>query len=62
MKPVSLIAAAFLGVISLAHLPRLALGLEVQIGRTQVPLWMSGVAFLFCGILAALLYREGRQH
>jgi len=60
MKPASLLATAFLGVVSLAHLLRLILGLDVQIGRTMIPAWMSLVAFLFCGILAVLLYRECR--
>jgi hypothetical protein len=60
MKPASLIATAFLGVVSLAHLLRLVLGLDVQIGRALIPAWMSLAAFLFCGTLAVLLYRECR--
>ncbi|WP_257306681.1 hypothetical protein [Geothrix campi] len=61
MKPASLLSTAFLGIVSLSHLLRVILGLEVQVGRALVPSWMSLVAFLFCGILAVLLYREQRR-
>ena len=58
MKLGSFLATAFLGIVSLAHLLRVVLRLNVQIASFQVPQWMSGVAFLFCGALAILLYRE----
>lgn len=61
MRPASFVATVFLGIIALAHLVRAVLGLGVRIGRAQIPLWMSVVAFLFCGGLAMLLYRENRN-
>jgi len=60
MKPASFLATAFLGVVSLAHLFRVVLGLEILIGPFHVPQWMSLLAFLFCGALSVLLYRECR--
>ncbi|WP_243286983.1 MULTISPECIES: hypothetical protein [Geothrix] len=60
MKPASFLATAFLGIVALAHLVRVILGLEVQIGRALIPSWMSLAAFLFCGALATMLYRESR--
>ncbi len=60
MKPGSILATAFLGVVSLAHLGRVVLRLDILVGRFQVPQWMSLAAFLFCGALSVLLYRECR--
>jgi hypothetical protein len=61
MKPASLVATLFLAVIALGHLLRILFQVELTIGRTSVPLWMSGAAFLFTGGLAILLWREGRK-
>jgi len=60
MKPASFLATVFLAVVALAHLARLLLRLDVQIGRYPVPPWMSVAAFLFCGVLALLLCQENR--
>lgn len=61
MKAVSFLAAAFLGIVSLAHLIRVVFHLDVQIGGFHVPQWMSLLAFVFCGALSILLYRECRE-
>ena len=61
MQPASPLTTAFLGTISLAQCLRVVLGLEIQIGRTLIPPWMSLVASLFCGVLAVGLYRETRR-
>ncbi|HJV47829.1 MAG TPA: hypothetical protein VJ549_01010 [Geothrix sp.] len=61
MKAGSFLATVFLGVIAMAHLIRVLLHLNVQIGSFPVPLWMSLVAFLFCGALAITLYRESTR-
>lgn len=60
MRPASLIAVLFLAAVALAHLARLLGRIEVLIGGMAVPLWMSGAAFLFCGLLALALIREVR--
>ncbi|HEX9081006.1 MAG TPA: hypothetical protein VF768_01945 [Holophagaceae bacterium] len=60
MRPASLTAVLFLAIVALAHLIRLLGRVEVVIGGQAVPLWMSGAAFLFCGLLALALAREGR--
>ncbi|HEY3399723.1 MAG TPA: hypothetical protein VGK03_03750 [Geothrix sp.] len=61
MKAGSFIATAFLGIVALSHLIRVLLHLKVQIADVLVPPWMSLVAFLFCGTLSVLLYRECRR-
>jgi len=60
VKSGSLLATAFLGIVSLAHVLRVIFRLDVQIGNFHVPQWMSLLAFLFCGALSILLYRECR--
>jgi hypothetical protein len=60
MKAGSITATAFLGLVSLGHAVRVILHLDLQIGAFQVPQWMSLLAFLFCGALAILLYKECR--
>ncbi len=61
MKPVALIATVFLGLVALAHLLRLVIGVEVTAGGVTIPLWLSAVACVFTGGLAVLLWREGRR-
>ncbi len=61
MKPTALIATVFLGLVALAHLLRLVLGVEVIAGGVTIPLWLSAVACVFTGGLAVLLWREGRR-
>ena len=61
MRSGSFLATVLLGVVSLAHLARLILRLNVEIGSYQVPQWMSLVAFLLCGGLAVALHLESRR-
>ena len=61
MKLGTFLATAFLGVVSIAHLYRVILRLEVHVGSVAIPQWMSVVAFLFTGALAVLLFRESRN-
>lgn len=60
MKPVTTLVAFILGIISLAHLGRILFGVEAVIGGIVVPQWVSAAGFLFSGILAVALWREGR--
>lgn len=60
MKLGSSLATVFLGIVSLAHLVRVVFRLNVQISSFNVPQSMSLAAFLFCGALSILLYKECR--
>lgn len=60
MKSASCIATVFLGIVALAHLFRVVFHVNIQVGSFIVPQWMSLAAFLFCGVLAILVFRESR--
>jgi hypothetical protein len=55
------LAAALFALIALAHVYRLATGCEVTVNGTIVPLWLSGVGLVVAGLLAVMLWREGRR-
>ncbi|MBL7994621.1 hypothetical protein JNM05_04545 [bacterium] len=57
-KPASLISVIFIALVALGHLLRLFLNLDIVLGGIPVPMWASGVAAVFCGILAIGLLRE----
>jgi hypothetical protein len=61
VKPVTLIAVAFLALVALAHVLRILLHVAVVAGGVTVPMWLSGPAALFTGALAVLLWRERRR-
>jgi len=61
MKPAALVAVIFLALVALGHLVRVALRLQVTVGGTDVPMWMSVVACIFTGGLAIMLWRERRR-
>jgi hypothetical protein len=61
MRPVTMLVAGILGVISVAHLARIIFGIEAVIGGVVIPQWMSAVGFLAAGALAVALWREGRR-
>jgi hypothetical protein len=61
MKFASSVAMLFFAVIAVAHLLRVLFQVEVTAGGRIVPVWMSFVAFLFCGALAILLWLEHRR-
>ena len=61
MTPVARLATSFLALVTLAHLLRLALQIEVVAGGVRVPLWASAVACVVTGGLAFLLWRESRR-
>jgi hypothetical protein len=46
---------------SAVHLGRIVLRVEVTAFGTGVPIWMSSVACVVTGVLAILLWREGRR-
>ena len=61
MRPASLIAGIFLGVIALAHVARLARGLELSVAGRAVPPWASFPAAALTGALSILVLRERRR-
>ena len=60
MRPAALVAVIFLALVSLIHLLRLFLQVEVTVGSTVVPMWASLFAFGGPGALAIWLAREQR--
>ena len=61
MKPFTMLAVVFLALIALLQLTRFLLGWEVTIHGFVVPVWVSGIAFVIAGGLAAMLWRESRR-
>jgi hypothetical protein len=61
MKPVTMITVLFLAMVAAAHLLRLLLGVEVTVGGTLVPLWVSVIACVVPAGLAVGLWRESRK-
>jgi protein-S-isoprenylcysteine O-methyltransferase Ste14 len=57
-KPVTLIVIILLSMVAIAHLARLAFGVEVLIRGWVVPQWVSVPGFLIFAVLAVLLWRE----
>jgi len=47
--------------VAVAHLLRLLLGVEVTVGGTLVPLWVSVIACVVPAGLAVGLWRESRK-
>ncbi len=61
MKPFTTLAVALLALIALLQLARFLLGWEVTINGLVIPVWLSGIAFVIAGGLAAMLWRESRR-
>jgi hypothetical protein len=61
MKPFTTLAAAFFGLIALAHLYRLVKGFEVVVGGTVIPQWPSAVGLIIGAGMAVMLWREARR-
>jgi hypothetical protein len=61
MKPFATLAVAFLALIALAQATRFLLGWEVTIHGFVVPVWLSGIAFVIAGGIAAMLWRESHR-
>ena len=60
MKPFTTLAVAFLVLLALLQATRFLLGWEVTIHGFVVPVWVSGIAFIVAGGLAAMLWWESR--
>ena len=59
MKAGTLIAAIVFVLIALAHVLRLAFGVHVTVGTTEIPVWVSAAGIVVALALAFMLFREG---
>jgi len=60
MKPAALLSSAFLALIAIAHLLRLALATTITVGGAAIPVWLSVPAVVGPGALAIWLWKEQR--
>ena len=60
MKLATMLAVIVLGAVSIGHLLRLLLAVEVTVGGAKIPMWMSVLGFVFAGALASALWLENR--
>ena len=56
-KCASLVSGIVLALIAVLHIVRAALGWEMMVNGTAIPMWASIVAALICGFLAFSLLR-----
>jgi len=61
MKTSVIVTLIFLTLVSIVHLVRFVLQVSITVDKFVVPMWMSLVAFLALGALAAWLWREARR-
>jgi len=61
MKPVTTIVLILLIAISIAHLLRLILQVNVVANGVNIPVWLSILGCIIPAILAFMLYREHRK-
>jgi hypothetical protein len=60
MKPGGFLAILLLALVALAHVVRLAIGVEVAVNGVAVPVWVSAVGAAVPTFIAGLLWRETR--
>lgn len=54
------VSAAFFTVVAVAHLLRIVFAVPIDIGGVAIPSWVSGLAVVVPGILAAWGFRLAR--
>jgi hypothetical protein len=60
MKPFTAATLVILALVAIVHVLRLLLGWSVTINGTDIPMWVSAVAFVITAGLAVGLWRETR--
>lgn len=60
-RPFTLVAAIIFLVMAGGHLYRLAVGFDVTVGGTALPLFVSWVGLAVTALLAVMLFREARS-
>jgi hypothetical protein len=58
MKPATALAAVLLLLVAIAHALRLLFAVQVTVGTTTIPMWVSGLGTLVPAVLAIGLWRE----
>ena len=58
MKLGSTLAMILLAIVSIGHLARVVLGVELVAGGTEIPMWVSYMGVLIPGAIVFLLWRE----
>jgi hypothetical protein len=61
MKPIATITIILLTIVAASHALRLVFGVEMTVGSTDIPMWVSVVGAVVPGTLAVLLWKEGRS-
>jgi membrane protein implicated in regulation of membrane protease activity len=61
MKPVTTIVVIFLIAISVAHLLRLILQVDIVANGMNIPIWLSILGFIVPAAMALMLWRENRK-
>jgi len=61
MKSGSLIAFVLLLLVFVGHLARLVFNIELVIGTTVMPMWLSVIALVVTGVAVLLLWRESHS-
>jgi len=60
MKPFTTLAVVILSLISVVQMTHFVLGWEVTVNGLDIPVWVSGLAFVVAAFIAAMLWRESR--
>lgn len=60
MPPFTFLAVLVLALVSVFQLARFVLGWPVSINGVDIPVWVSGAAAVFAGLLALMVARESR--
>jgi hypothetical protein len=60
MKPFALAAAIIFALMAIVHILRIIFGWSIAINGTDIPMWVSVVAFLVMAGLAFGLWRESQ--
>jgi membrane protein CcdC involved in cytochrome C biogenesis len=61
MKPVTTIVVILLSTISIAHLLRVILQVNVVANEVTIPIWLSIFGCIVPAVLAFMLWRENRK-
>jgi len=60
-RPFTFIAAILFALMAAAHLYRLAVGFDISVATSAVPMWISWIALVVTASLSAMLFREARS-
>ena len=60
MKPGSMLAIVIFALIAVGHILRLLFGVEMIVGGTVLPMWISVLGIALPTLVAGLLWREAR--